>query len=418
MTSRIGLSPTLATNERVRASIAAGHPVTHLAFGEAGLPVHPVLREMLDSASVKNGYPPVSGTAAAREAASGYFGRRRLPTDPAAIVFAPGSKPLLFALLLALEGDLLLPQPSWVSYEPQAQLASRAVVRFAIPQATGGVPDPDLLREWAARHPGRRAVLLITTPDNPTGTVADKSLIEAVCRIAQEHEWWIVSDEIYRDLAYEPASFTSPAEFLPQNTVVTSGLSKNLALGGWRIGFARFPDNPEGRRLEMAVQAIASEVWSAMAAPMQEVAAFALTEPKDLADYVLAARRLHRAVTLSLHGVFETRGVVARAPAGGFYFYPDFSLHASTLRRSGVTDSAGLSELLLSRHDVAVLPGSAFGDEPDRLAVRVASSLLYGSGEEERWAALASARPTELPWIAEALHKVGHALDQLAAGRA
>ncbi len=117
-------SPTLATNERIRELIHAGRPVVHLAFGEAGLPVHPVLREMLDAAAPRNGYPPVAGTEAARSAAAGYFTRRGIQTGADCMVMSPGSKPMLFALLLALDGDLLLPQPSWVSYAAQAQLAA------------------------------------------------------------------------------------------------------------------------------------------------------------------------------------------------------------------------------------------------------------------------------------------------------
>jgi aspartate aminotransferase len=413
MAPRIEPSATLATNERIRALVANGRPIVHLAFGEAGLPVHPVLREILDAASSRNAYPPVSGTTAAREAASGYFGRRRMPTDPSSIVFAPGSKALLFALLLARDGALLLPQPSWVSYAAQADLASKPVIRFPIPEMAGGVTDPAALSKWATKHPGERATLLITIPDNPTGTVAARDIIEAVCVIAREHDWWIISDEIYRDLAYEPDLLSSPAEFLPERTVVTSGLSKNLALGGWRIGFARFPDNEEGRRLQAAVQGIASEVWSAMAAPMQEVAAFALNEPKELTDYLVAARRLHMAVTLSLHQVFVARHVQARPPAGAFYFYPDFAGHRAALRRAGVTNSMGLADHLLDQYDVAVLPGTSFGDDPDHIAVRVASSLLYGSHDEERWAALNAARPTELPWIAGALDRVDQALGEI-----
>ena len=406
-------SPTLSTNERVRELIAAGRPIVHLAFGEAGLPVHPVLREMLDAASSKNTYPAVAGTAAARGAAAGYFGRRRMPTDPDSVILAPGSKPLLFALLMALEGDVLLPQPSWVSYAAQAQLAAKVVNRIPIPTAAGGVPDPGALLDWAAGHPRRRATLVVTVPDNPTGTIADAGLVEAVCGIARDRNWWIISDEIYRDLAYEVDSLRSPAEFLPERTVVTSGLSKNLALGGWRIGFARLPESDQGRRLKAAVEAIASEVWSGLAAPMQDVAAFALDEPAGLREHVAASRRVHGAVTSALHQRFADRGITARPPAGGFYFYPDFSRHAARLRSAGIAGAEQLAEQLLDRHNVAVLPGTAFGDEPDRLNVRVASSLLYGSSEDERWAALNASDPTGLPWIAGTLDRVTTALDEL-----
>lgn len=414
MTPRaIRVSPTLATNERVRELIAAGRPIVHLAFGEAGLPVHPVLREMLDAAGTRNTYPPVAGTHAARAAAAGYFGRRGIPTDPDSIILAPGSKPMLYALLIALEGVLLLPKPSWVSYAAQAQLTSKEVVHIPIPDSAGGVPDPGLLLEWATRNPNRQAALLITVPDNPTGTVAAVELLQAACEIARERGWWVISDEVYRDLTYDPESFKSPAELYPERTIITSGLSKNLALGGWRIGFGLFPGTEEGRRLASLVGAIASEVWSAMAAPMQEVATFALNEPPDLRAYVNAARRLHRTVTQALHQRLTECGVRARTPSGAFYLYPDFGAHASVLGAAGITSSEELARRLLESHNVAVLPGSAFGDEPGRLTVRVASSLLYGRTEEERWSALQSEEPARLPWIADALDRVGAAVEEM-----
>jgi aspartate aminotransferase len=92
-------SPTLATNERVQARIAAGAPVLHLAFGEAGLPVLPSVAERLGAAAGANGYGPVAGSPAVREAVAGYFERRGLPTSADRVLVAPGSKALLYALL-------------------------------------------------------------------------------------------------------------------------------------------------------------------------------------------------------------------------------------------------------------------------------------------------------------------------------
>ena len=181
-----GPSPTLAANERVRARIAAGRPVVHLAFGEAGLPVHPLLERELAQAARLTGYAPVAGTPRLRKAVAGYFGRRRLPTEASTVVTAPGSKPLLYALMLALPGDLVLPRPAWVSYEAQARLAGKRVTRVPIPDEAGGVPDPDLLEDAIAAARGRGEdprTLLLTVPDNPTGTVAPQDVLERVCAI-------------------------------------------------------------------------------------------------------------------------------------------------------------------------------------------------------------------------------------------
>ncbi|MDP9444871.1 MAG: aminotransferase class I/II-fold pyridoxal phosphate-dependent enzyme, partial [Actinomycetota bacterium] len=110
----IAHSATLEIHERVAALRRAGRPVLHLGFGEAGLPVLPELVARLREAAPDNRYAPVAGSHTAREAAAGYFSRRGLPTTGDQVVLAPGSKPLLYAALAVLEGDVVLPVPSWV----------------------------------------------------------------------------------------------------------------------------------------------------------------------------------------------------------------------------------------------------------------------------------------------------------------
>jgi aspartate aminotransferase len=401
-------SATLATNERVQARLAAGAPVLHLAFGEAGLPVLPSVAGRLGVAAGANGYGPVAGLPAVREAAAGYFERRGLPTSPDRILVAPGSKALLYALLTVLPGDVVLPRPSWVSYAAQAALAGKRVL---------DVPNPDALRALltASRADGRRpAILVLTLPDNPTGTLAPGPLVEAVCDVAREHGLLIVCDEIYRDLAYEPEALLSPATLLPETVFVTNGLSKSMALGGWRIGFCRLPDGPLGADATVALGGMASEVWSSLAAPMQHVAAYVLGEPDEVLDHVARSRRLHRLVTTAAHEQVTAAGAVCRPPSGAFYLYPDLEPLRAALAAQGASTGAGLAALLLDRHDVAVLEGAAFGDDPSALRFRMATSLLYGADDEQRWHALAAEDPVALPWIAGALERFGEALRALA----
>jgi aspartate aminotransferase len=408
------ISATLAANERIRRRIDSGADVLHLAFGEAGLPVHPSVAEALERGSSDNRYGPVAGSPAARAAAAGYFSRRGLPTGPEQIILAPGSKALLFALLSALPGDVVLPQPSWVSYAAQAALAGKRLWLAPIGPQAGGVPDPAALEEvleTARRAGGRPGMLVLTMPDNPTGTLASRALLERVCEIADTHELAIVSDEIYRDLAYDPGAFCSPAELLPGRTYVTSGLSKSMALGGWRIGFARFPEHSA---VADAVKGLASEVWSSLAAPMQHVAALVLDEPAEILDHVAASRRLHRETTSAAHRVLAAAGVECRPPAGGFYLYPDLESMRPRLAALGVGSGAALADLLLDRFDIGVLAGAAFGDPPEALRFRLATSLLYGTSDAQRWESLRSSDPTSLPWVGSGLERLSNALLRIA----
>lgn len=402
-----GISPNLALDELVAARRALGEPVLHLGFGEARLPVFEPLVQRLTEGAARNGYGPVVGDLEARSAVAGYFTRRRLPTDAEQVVLAPGSKPLLAALQLTVPGDVLLPRPCWNTYAPQAELAGHAVLRVSVPESCGGVPEPAALDETvrAARCAGRDPRLLILTlPDNPTGTLAPPDLVRQVCSVAQEHDLLIVSDEIYRDLLHDPATpMLSPAEVAPERTVVTTGLSKSLALGGWRIGAARFPDGGYGTGLKDAVAAVASEIWSTLAGPMQQVAAYAFAEPPEIRAHLAASARLHGAVAHAVYEIMRGFGAACREPDAGFYVYPDFEARRADLARLDVHDSASLQECMLDKYGVAVLGGHHHGDDSRALRFRAATSMLYGDTPEERLAALSSPDPPALPHIAREL---------------
>jgi aspartate aminotransferase len=107
----LAISANLALDELVSRRRAAGEDLIHLGFGEARLPVLPVLIKKLGAAAHRNAYGPVAGNQAVRSAAARYFTRRRLPTVPEQVVLAPGSKPLLAAVIAAAPGDVLLPRP-------------------------------------------------------------------------------------------------------------------------------------------------------------------------------------------------------------------------------------------------------------------------------------------------------------------
>ena len=410
------LSPTLAMNEAVRLRQARGERVVHLGFGEAGLPVHPLLRAALERSSGANAYGTVAGSTALRTSVAGYYARRGLETEQEQVLVGPGSKALLYALLMVLDGDLVLPRPAWVSYEPQAVLAGKEVLRVDIPTEAGGVPDPAMLGDSIALARKRGLdprILLLTHPDNPTGTFASTDLLTAVLGIAREHGLTVISDEIYAELAHAPDEFVSAATIDPDNVVVTGGLSKSHALGGWRVGVLRAPPNDEGRRLIDGLKSVASEVWSCLAVPIDAAAGVAYDEPPELAEFVRAARDLHRTVSQAAFEVVAGAGLACRPPTAAFYLYPDFAPVRERLAELGISTSVGLADHLLEQLSVAVLPGAAFGDET-ALRARLATSLLYGETEDERWEALSAGRDAAgLPRVRSALQTLSEALATL-----
>lgn len=145
---------------------------------------------------------------------------------------------------------------------------------------------------------------------------------------------------------------------------------------------------PGSKALLYALLSVLPGDWSSLAAPMQHAATYVLDEPQDVREHVARSRRLHRLVTAAAHREVVAAGATCRPPSGAFYLYPDLEPLRPALAAQGVSTGAQLAALLLERHDVAVLEGEAFGDDPAALRFRMATSLLYGSSDEQRWEAL------------------------------
>jgi aspartate aminotransferase len=138
-----------------------------------------------------------------------------------------------------------------------------------------------------------------------------------------------------------------------------------------------------------------------------------LAEPDDVRDHIARSRTLHRRVAVAAHDRVVAAGADCRPPAAGFYLYPDLEPLRPALAGRGITTGAQLADRLLTDHEIAVLPGEAFGDEPAALRFRVATSLLYGPDDEHRWSALRADVPETLPWIRDPLDRLRDALHAL-----
>ncbi len=375
------VSATLRMNEAVAARRTAGQRTIHLGFGEAPFPLPIPLREELARAATSTEYAPVLGLPGLRAAIASYLARTRgLTTSPATIVVGPGSKAVLYALMRALVGDVLLPAPSWVSYAPQAHLAGKRV----FPVATDPADYHRLTREslemaLRAAHEagGDPQLLVVNTPSNPTGGMFATADAEQIALWARGEGVTILSDEVYAELAHGWRPHVSPARFYPEGTIVTGGMSKAFSAGGWRLGYAALPTTSSGENLVAAVRSLAGEIWSSAATPIQQAAIVAFTFDEAMERFVRRSARIHAHAAARLHSALVTAGARCPQPAGAFYLYPDFSPWRDQLAARGVKTSADLANHLLAEWDIATLPASDFGEAPDALRLRLATSMLY-----------------------------------------
>jgi aspartate aminotransferase len=294
-----------------------------------------------------------------------------------------------------LEGDLLLPVPSWVSYAPQARLAGRRVIDVETDADDCHCVTPHALSQamlQARRDGANPRILIVNTPSNPTGSMFDRSGVEALALWAREEGVTLISDEIYAELAHGWREHVSPASHYPEGCIVTGGLSKAFSAGGWRIGYAALPPTEAGSRAMIALRGLASEIWSSTATPVQEAALVAFSSDESIERYVHQSALVHGYLADRLYKSLDDLGVPCPRPAGGFYLYPDFSPWSSSLATMAIKTGTELAHYLLEEWDIATLPGSVFGEHPESLRLRLSTSLLclqeHATSPFERDAAL------------------------------
>ncbi len=381
-------SSTLAINTKINAMMAAGQPVFHLGFGEARFPVHPKILAAFRENATARSYLPVAGLPELREKIAIYY-QHKFQIGAAAdqIIVGSGSKSLLFAALQVLEGDLLLPSPSWVSYDKQAYLIGKAVSWIPTDLANNYCMTASDFQAGiqAARGSGQSpGVIVLNTPNNPSGVMYPPELLAELAEVAKAENIIIISDEIYAQTAYGDVPHQSIATMYPEGTIVTGGLSKHLSLGGWRLGMAILPPTDFGKAIHSSMTAVASNIWTTAAAPVQYAALVAYSDDPEIDAYVDTCATIHGYVTGYLYEQFQQMNVPCPKPSGGFYLYPDFSPWRAVLAdRHNVHTSFDLANFLLDEEGIATLPGGDFGAPGTALTLRMATSYLYALTDTE-----------------------------------
>ena len=165
---------------------------------------------------------------------------------------------------------------------------------------------------------------------------------------------------------------------------------QTYSAGGWRIGYAIFPDTTFGATVKRTTLAYASECWSAASAPAQEAAAIAFDTSPEMDFYRTQVTRLHRLCTTAFYNALVECGLAVASPKGAFYLYPSFHPYAEQLEKMGIRTSQQLSHWLVEECGIAALPGSAFGEDDGglqggRYRLRMATSYLFFENEEARY---------------------------------
>ncbi len=389
------VSATLSINDRVKEMWAAGQNVYHQAFGESRFPVHPKIADALIRNVQKRSYLPGAGIPELKEAIAAHYRRLYdLDVSPNQVVTGPGSKSLIYATLEALGEEIIVPQPSWVTYQPQIHLIGKPITWLPTHPEDQYLVGTDALQEalQKSHHDmGNPEVLILNNPGNPTGTMRTPEQNQHLAEFCREEELMVVSDEIYARTTFSSVPFVSFGKYYEEGTVVMGGLSKDLSLGGWRVGVAIVPPTKGGLALAKALTNLATNVWSCVAAPVQYAALVAYSGDPEIEEYVQLCSRMHAIRTTYLYNLMVRLGVPCVEPSGAFYIFPSFDEFEEALAAKGINNDEELALFLLENYELATLPGSAF-NAVRKFCLRISSSFIDMGTDEQAESIVAAFR--------------------------
>jgi aspartate/methionine/tyrosine aminotransferase len=348
---RILIEGAFAVLEKARALEAQGRSVIHLEIGEPDFetPKHIIEagKKALDEGWTH--YGPTPGYPDFREAIADYVSRTRcIPVDPRQVSVVPGGKPIIFFPMLALlePGDeVIFPNPGFPIYESMIRFLGATPVPVPLVEERSFSFDLNVLKDKLS---GKTKMLVLNSPQNPTGGVIPKEDIVEIARLVADRDLIVLSDEIYSRIIFcDPPASIASLPGMAEKTIILDGFSKTYAMTGWRLGYGVMPP-----WIAEAVNKLMVNSNSCTASFTQRAGLAALKGPQDDVAKMVAEFRRRRDAFVG--GLNTLPGFRCTMPDGAFYVFPNVT---GTGR-----DTRELASELLTEAGVACLSGTAFGD--------------------------------------------------------
>lgn len=349
--SRLGTETAFEVLVRARALEAQGRDIVHLEIGE---PDFDTPQNIVDAAkgALDAGYThygPSAGLPAAREAIAEYVARTRgIECTPDEVVITPGAKPIMFYALMATidEGnEVIYPNPGFPIYESVINFLGATPVPLPLQESKEFRFD---LSDLEDRITPKTRMLIINTPQNPTGGILTEDDLRGIAELANRHDLIVFSDEIYSRITYDGFEHTSILTFpgMKERTIMLDGFSKTYAMTGWRLGYGIMPAS-----IASLVAKLQTNCTSCTSSFTQVAGIEALNGPQKAAEEMIAEFKRRRDVIVD--GLNSIPGFRCHRPQGAFYVFPNIE---GTGRSSQF-----MADYLLNEAGVACLSGTAFG---------------------------------------------------------
>ena len=359
-------SSTLAINEKSKRLIKEGKKIYQFGFGQSPFQIPNKIVETLKANAYRKEYLPIQGLPKLRDRISKYLlSKTGIEYSKENILITPGSKEAMLLMHVTFNGEIILPAPSWVSYEPQAEIGYNKVHWLETLQMNNWFPTAQELEKKIKKiGKNKKLILILNSPNNPSGAICNN--LKDLAKVAKKYKLIVLSDEIYTDLSFDN-SYKSISEFYPEATCISGGLSKWCGAGGWRLGFLAVPDGL--KEFMNSLKSLASESYSTVNTPTQFAAVEAYEG--DYKDYKLKVISILNAVGTFVYNNLKSNKILINPPQGAFYLMPEF-------KNKKYKNSAKLCDAILSETGVALLPGSDFGFKPNKMLARLSYTDFDG----------------------------------------
>ena len=354
-------SPTLTINNKAKEMAAQGINVINFGVGEPDFNTPDYIKEAGKQAIDDNftRYTANAGILELRKAICEKFkNENKLSFQPDDILVSPGAKASIVFILMAIcePGDnVLIPVPYWVSYPSQVMLAGANPVYAKTQEENSFKLQAEQIEEAIKQH-GKIKLLILNSPNNPTGAVYTKNELEKIAEICLKNDICILSDEIYEKLVYDNTEFVSIAQIseeIKSKTIIINGVSKSFAMTGWRLGFSAGPTN-----VIKAAGKIQEHASSNVNSITQKAALAAYTKDDGSVEKMRIEfeKRKHYLV----NALRQLPHITCMEPQGAFYAVPNVSWYLKN-NKLNIKNSNEFSLFLLEKCHIAAVGGDSFG---------------------------------------------------------
>lgn len=364
-------SATLAINQEVKLLRENGKEIFHFGFGQSPFSIHETIIQSLKDNAFRSSYLPTIGLESLRKQISKFLNdHQNIKVQWEQIFIGPGSKELLYQTILILDGTYLIPKGSWVSYLPQIQSRNGYYVILETLLKNDFKLTPDVLEEYCSQNKTEQKILILNSPNNPTGAIYSRKELQNLAKVCRVHDVIVISDEIYSQVNFKDHFSPSISTYYPERTMVFGGLSKVFSAGGYRLGFMCLPKGLQ--KLKSVYRSMFSETFSAVSSPIQYAAIEAFKMKDEVFKYINDCTSILKEISCYIHNELSRINIECTKPEGAFYLIIGFNNFKSQINKLEVFTSEDLSKYLLIKFHVALLPGSDFYFKEDDLFLRLA----------------------------------------------